>query len=110
MTYSSRRRLGHDAHAVLGPPRAHAALVGRVRDSLPGDARNVRPPPTGIALVSESGYELTLLRCAEIRLYIIGAPGFFSTVWDWIRGLLDPATAAKTRIVGPNDITSTLLE
>ncbi|TQW12126.1 Cellular retinaldehyde-binding protein [Cordyceps javanica] len=43
-------------------------------------------------------------------IFIVGAPPFFSTVFGWIKGWLDPVTVSKIRIVGRDDVFSALEE
>ncbi|KAJ6781272.1 hypothetical protein PWT90_05031 [Aphanocladium album] len=43
-------------------------------------------------------------------IFIVGAPPFFSTVFGWIKGWLDPVTVSKIRIVGRDDVLSSLEE
>lgn len=38
------------------------------------------------------------------RIFIIGAPPFFSTVWAWIKRWFDPVTVSKIFILGPADV------
>ncbi|ORY58238.1 CRAL-TRIO domain-containing protein [Pseudomassariella vexata] len=38
------------------------------------------------------------------RIFIIGAPAFFSTVWGWIKRWFDPVTVSKIFILGPADV------
>ncbi|KAF7538756.1 hypothetical protein G7054_g2669 [Neopestalotiopsis clavispora] len=38
------------------------------------------------------------------RIFIIGAPPFFSTVWGWIKRWFDPVTVSKIFILGPADV------
>ncbi|KAI1876914.1 uncharacterized protein JN550_000986 [Neoarthrinium moseri] len=38
------------------------------------------------------------------RIFIIGAPVFFSTVWGWIKRWFDPVTVSKIFILGPADV------
>lgn len=33
------------------------------------------------------------------RIFVIGAPSFFPTVWDWVKNWFDPITVAKIQIV-----------
>lgn len=42
------------------------------------------------------------------RIFIIGAPFFFSTVWGWIKRWFDPITVSKIFILAPNDVLPTL--
>lgn len=42
------------------------------------------------------------------RIFIIGAPSFFPTVWGWIKRWFDPVTVSKIFILGRNEITPTL--
>ncbi|RXK38680.1 hypothetical protein M231_03990 [Tremella mesenterica] len=44
------------------------------------------------------------------KIFIIGAPGFFSTIWSWVKRWFDPIVVAKMHICGPNDVLSTLSE
>ncbi|CAK7562313.1 MAG: hypothetical protein SEPTF4163_000152 [Sporothrix epigloea] len=43
------------------------------------------------------------------RIFIIGAPAFFSTVWGWIKRWFDPVTVSKIFILGQNEVLPTLL-
>ncbi|MCJ1394477.1 hypothetical protein MMC18_007355 [Xylographa bjoerkii] len=42
------------------------------------------------------------------RIFVIGAPSFFPTVWGWIKRWFDPITTSKIFIVGPHDAFKTL--
>ena len=42
------------------------------------------------------------------RIFIVGAPAFFTTVWAWIKRWFDPATVAKIFILAPADVRPTL--
>ncbi|MCJ1382047.1 hypothetical protein MMC17_005159 [Xylographa soralifera] len=42
------------------------------------------------------------------RIFIIGAPSFFPTVWGWIKRWFDPITTSKIFIVGPHEAYKTL--
>ncbi|KAH8911536.1 CRAL/TRIO domain-containing protein [Coniochaeta sp. PMI_546] len=42
------------------------------------------------------------------RIFIIGAPMFFSTVWGWIKRWFDPITVSKIFILGSHEVKSTL--
>ncbi|MCJ1315975.1 hypothetical protein MMC15_001295 [Xylographa vitiligo] len=42
------------------------------------------------------------------RIFIIGAPSFFPTVWGWIKRWFDPITTSKIFILGPNEAYKTL--
>ncbi|KAK3952447.1 CRAL-TRIO domain-containing protein [Pseudoneurospora amorphoporcata] len=44
------------------------------------------------------------------RIFIIGAPYFFSTVWGWIKRWFDPITVSKIFILGPHEVKATLEE
>lgn len=44
------------------------------------------------------------------RIFIIGAPYFFSTVWGWVKRWFDPITVSKIFILGPHEVKSTLEE
>ena len=41
---------------------------------------------------------------------IVIAPPIFSTIWAMVRGLVDPATAEKIKIVAPRNLKAALLE
>ncbi|SPN98473.1 related to phosphatidylinositol/phosphatidylcholine transfer protein [Cephalotrichum gorgonifer] len=42
------------------------------------------------------------------RIFIIGAPMFFSTVWGWIKRWFDPITVSKIFILSGSEVESTL--
>ncbi|KXX75428.1 SEC14 cytosolic factor [Madurella mycetomatis] len=42
------------------------------------------------------------------RIFIIGAPYFFSTVWGWIKRWFDPITVSKIFILSPSEVKPTL--
>ncbi|KAK2820054.1 hypothetical protein FQN49_007766 [Arthroderma sp. PD_2] len=42
------------------------------------------------------------------RIFIIGAPVFFPTVWGWIKRWFDPGTTSKIFILSPADVQPTL--
>ncbi|EFY92086.1 phosphatidylinositol transporter, putative [Metarhizium acridum CQMa 102] len=42
------------------------------------------------------------------RIFIIGAPFFFSTVWGWIKRWFDPITVSKIFVLGPHEVKPTL--
>lgn len=42
------------------------------------------------------------------RIFIIGAPYFFSTVWGWIKRWFDPITVSKIFILSPAEVKPTL--
>ena len=44
------------------------------------------------------------------RIFIIGAPYFFSTVWGWIKRWFDPITVSKIFILSPAEVKATLEE
>ena len=44
------------------------------------------------------------------RIFIIGAPYFFSTVWGWIKRWFDPITVSKIFILSASEVKSTLEE
>ena len=44
------------------------------------------------------------------RIFIIGAPYFFSTVWGWVKRWFDPITVSKIFILAPHEVQSTLEE
>ncbi|PSN62444.1 CRAL/TRIO domain-containing protein [Corynespora cassiicola Philippines] len=44
------------------------------------------------------------------RIFIIGAPAFFPTVWGWIKRWFDPITVSKIFILSPANVLPTLTE
>lgn len=38
------------------------------------------------------------------RIFVIGAPAFFSTVWGWIKRWFDPVTVSKIFILGQHEV------
>lgn len=53
--------------------------------------------------------EGTILKIpTDMLLQIIGAPGFFPTVWGWIKRWFDPITVSKIFILAPKDVLPTL--
>ncbi|KAI1496936.1 CRAL-TRIO domain-containing protein [Biscogniauxia marginata] len=44
------------------------------------------------------------------RIFIIGAPIFFSTVWGWIKRWFDPVTVSKIFILGEHDVLPVLTQ
>lgn len=42
------------------------------------------------------------------RIFVIGAPFFFSTVWGWVKRWFDPITVSKIFILGNHEVKSTL--
>ncbi|KAI9862201.1 MAG: hypothetical protein M1824_001582 [Vezdaea acicularis] len=42
------------------------------------------------------------------RIFIIGAPSFFPTVWGWIKNWFDPITVSKIFILGTHEVKPTL--
>ncbi|KAK2756540.1 hypothetical protein FQN54_005433 [Arachnomyces sp. PD_36] len=42
------------------------------------------------------------------KIYIIGAPAFFPTVWGWIKRWFDPVTTSKIFILSSSEVKSTL--
>ncbi|KAF1362619.1 CRAL/TRIO domain-containing protein [Lizonia empirigonia] len=44
------------------------------------------------------------------RIFIVGAPGFFPTVWGWVKRWFDPITVSKIFILSPNNVYATLAE
>jgi len=42
------------------------------------------------------------------RIFIIGAPYFFSTVWGWIKKWFDPVTVSKIFILSPSEVVPVL--
>lgn len=44
------------------------------------------------------------------RIFIIGAPHYFGTVWGWIKRWFDPVTVSKIFILRPNDVIPVLTQ
>ncbi|EUC40931.1 hypothetical protein COCMIDRAFT_9280 [Bipolaris oryzae ATCC 44560] len=42
------------------------------------------------------------------RIFIVGAPSFFPTVWGWVKRWFDPITVSKIFILSPSNVYSTL--
>eukprot|EP01099_Mayorella_cantabrigiensis_P006075 TRINITY_DN5022_c0_g1_i1.p1 TRINITY_DN5022_c0_g1~~TRINITY_DN5022_c0_g1_i1.p1 ORF type:complete len:517 (-),score=63.76 TRINITY_DN5022_c0_g1_i1:3-1553(-) len=42
------------------------------------------------------------------RIFIIGAPSFFPTVWGWVKRWFDPVTVSKIFILGKHEVKPTL--
>lgn len=42
------------------------------------------------------------------RIFVIGAPYFFSTVWGWVKRWFDPITVSKIFILSPAEVRPTL--
>lgn len=42
------------------------------------------------------------------RIFIVGAPFFFGTVWGWIKRWFDPITVSKIFILNPGEVKSTM--
>ena len=42
------------------------------------------------------------------KIFIIGAPSWFPTMWKWIKGFFDPIVVGKMFVLAPNEILSTL--
>ncbi|RMD42823.1 hypothetical protein DV735_g2309, partial [Chaetothyriales sp. CBS 134920] len=42
------------------------------------------------------------------RIFIVGAPSYFPTVWGWIKRWFDPVTVSKIFILSKHDVLSTL--
>lgn len=42
------------------------------------------------------------------RIFVIGAPYFFSTVWGWVKRWFDPITVSKIFILSPSEVRPTL--
>lgn len=60
------------------------------------------------------GYEMMQVLeahyCERMARAIVIAPPIFSTIWAMVRGLVDPATAEKIKIVAPRNLKAALLE
>ncbi|KAI0408302.1 CRAL/TRIO domain protein [Xylaria palmicola] len=44
------------------------------------------------------------------KIYVLNAPPYFSKIWAFLKGWIDPGTATKLVIVSPADVLPTLLE
>lgn len=44
------------------------------------------------------------------RIFVIGAPAFFTTVWGWIKRWFDPNTVSKIFILSANEVKPTLTQ
>lgn len=44
------------------------------------------------------------------RIFLIGAPSFFPTVWGWVKRWFDPITVSKIFILAAADVKPTLLQ
>ncbi|KAL6703464.1 hypothetical protein ACN47E_009638 [Coniothyrium glycines] len=42
------------------------------------------------------------------RIFVVGAPGFFPTVWGWVKRWFDPITVSKIFILSPANVYTTL--
>ncbi|KAL2042652.1 hypothetical protein N7G274_004411 [Stereocaulon virgatum] len=42
------------------------------------------------------------------KILIIGAPSYMPTIWDWVKGWIDPVTASKIRYLKPTEVLTTL--
>ncbi|KAF1844041.1 CRAL/TRIO domain-containing protein [Cucurbitaria berberidis CBS 394.84] len=42
------------------------------------------------------------------RIFVVGAPGFFPTVWGWVKRWFDPITVSKIFILSPANVYPTL--
>lgn len=42
------------------------------------------------------------------RIFIVGAPGFFATVWEWVKRWFDPVTVSKIFVLSPHEVKPTL--
>lgn len=42
------------------------------------------------------------------RIFVIGAPGFFPTIWSWLKPIFDPGVVAKIFILSQADVFPTL--
>ncbi|KAK3718666.1 hypothetical protein LTR37_004883 [Vermiconidia calcicola] len=42
------------------------------------------------------------------RIFVVGAPSYFPTVWGWVQKWFDPITVSKIFILSPKDMASTL--
>lgn len=43
------------------------------------------------------------------RTFIVGAPTFFPSIWNWLKGWFDPVTVAKISILSKTEMQKTLL-
>jgi hypothetical protein len=42
------------------------------------------------------------------KIFIIGAPSWFPTIWKWIKGFFDPIVVGKMFVLAPSEVLSTL--
>ncbi|GAB0136418.1 hypothetical protein EsDP_00004719 [Epichloe bromicola] len=42
------------------------------------------------------------------RIFVIGAPSFFNTVWGWVKRWFDPITTSKIFVLAPHQVKATL--
>lgn len=64
---------------------------------------NLRGHMQDASVLSTAHYPETL-----DRIFIIGAPSFFPTVWNWIKRWFDPVTVSKIFILSSAEVKSTL--
>jgi hypothetical protein len=64
---------------------------------------NLRSHMQDASVLSTAHYPETL-----DRIFIIGAPSFFPTVWNWIKRWFDPVTVSKIFILSSAEVQSTL--
>ncbi|EED17571.1 phosphatidylinositol transporter, putative [Talaromyces stipitatus ATCC 10500] len=64
---------------------------------------NLRSHMQDASVLSTAHYPETL-----DRIFIIGAPSFFPTVWNWIKRWFDPVTVSKIFILSSSEVKSTL--
>ncbi|KAL1974682.1 hypothetical protein VTN31DRAFT_4886 [Thermomyces dupontii] len=64
---------------------------------------NLRSHMQDASVLSTAHYPETL-----DRIFIIGAPSFFPTVWGWIKRWFDPVTVSKIFILSQSEVKSTL--
>ncbi|PCH03903.1 Hypothetical protein PENO1_030090 [Penicillium occitanis (nom. inval.)] len=64
---------------------------------------NLRSHMQDASVLSTAHYPETL-----DRIFIIGAPSFFPTVWNWIKRWFDPVTVSKIFILSSAEVKSTL--
>lgn len=82
-------------------------------DALPGVEMIANVPSKGnlkahmqdASLLATAHYPETL-----DRIFLIGAPSFFPTVWGWVKRWFDPITVSKIFILSAANTKSTLLE
>jgi hypothetical protein len=78
---------------------AHAGCLGLGDGTLPRDAGQ------DICTLLQSNHT-----ARANTTQIVGAPGFFPTVWGWVKRWFDPITVSKIFILSPSNVYETLLQ